>query len=112
MRRACPTGGRGAPRVLANSKSSVRNRLLLALALTWAVLGTACSKRPEEDAPPLPVSPAPAAESLAVARGRDAFVGSASCAECHQSQSALYLSSHHARALVKPEGELKKTRFD
>jgi Tfp pilus assembly protein PilF len=45
------------------------------------------------------------------ARGREEFVGAAACTSCHQSQSAAYVGSHHARALVTP-GTLAKARFD
>ncbi|MFT3927020.1 MAG: tetratricopeptide repeat protein [Myxococcales bacterium] len=45
-------------------------------------------------------------------RGREEFVGSQVCASCHRAQAEAYLSSHHAKALVKPSAELAKARFD
>lgn len=77
-----------------------------------AVLGAACSKRAKEEEPPLAATPAPTPASSVPARGRDAFVGSATCAPCHQAQSDAYVGSHHAKALVTPSQELAKERFD
>jgi tetratricopeptide (TPR) repeat protein len=46
------------------------------------------------------------------ARGRDQFVGSAACVECHKTQSEAYLPSHHAKALVSTKAEAEKAHFD
>jgi tetratricopeptide (TPR) repeat protein len=58
-------------------------------------------------APPNPLVPANRARP-----GREAFVGSAVCAPCHQTESDAYLGSHHAKALVTPSSEMAKARFD
>src|SRR4051794_3718372 len=44
--------------------------------------------------------------------GREAFVGSAVCAPCHEAENNAYLGSHHAKALVTPSPEMAKARFD
>jgi predicted CXXCH cytochrome family protein len=99
----------------------VRNRLILVLvgALVVAVVlalylgrtGDAPTSSPARAADSSQLLP-PAASNRAVARGREAFVGSAVCAPCHQAQSDAYLGSHHAQALVTPSAELAKARFD
>lgn len=53
-----------------------------------------------------PVSP-----SAVRPRARDQFVGSAVCAACHRAQSEAYATSHHARALTRPDTEIAKLRF-
>ena len=66
---------------------------------------TVSSLRNSAVAAPSPTAPGPL-------RTREGFVGSATCAPCHQAESEAYLGSHHARALMAPSPELAKTRFD
>jgi len=95
----------------------VRNWLILVGALVVAVFVAVLSRRSAEAPTPtivasasaVPVAPTP---RPAPARSRQEFVGSAACASCHQAQSDAYLGSHHAKALLKPDADLAKTRFD
>ncbi len=41
-------------------------------------------------------------------RGREQFVGSATCAECHRAESEAYSHSHHAKALTATNAETFK----
>lgn len=66
----------------------------------------------ESPAPSAEPAPAPAPPNRVPARGRDAFVGSATCAPCHRAQSEAYFASHHANALTTPTPELVAARFD
>jgi len=50
--------------------------------------------------------------SLVPALGREQLVGSAVCGDCHRAQSDAYRGSHHAKALLEPDPELAKGRFD
>lgn len=70
--------------------------------------GTAPVEPSEREASPRPSSKA----SPAAARGREGFVGSESCRECHRAQSDAYFDSHHAKALVAPGAQLAGTHFD
>src|SRR5262245_56241335 len=45
-------------------------------------------------------------------RAREAFVGSATCASCHQAQGELYVGSHHAKALVTSSSRQADARFE
>ncbi|HEX2673311.1 MAG TPA: tetratricopeptide repeat protein [Polyangiaceae bacterium] len=98
-----------------------RNWLIVVGALVVAVLVFVVTRRDAEvPAPPSAVtsaSPPPSPRSAvpansAAGRERDAFVGSAVCAPCHQAQSEAYLGSHHAKALIAPSPELAQARFD
>lgn len=77
---------------------------MVAVALAALV---ALSNRPEEDATLAPATSSTPARVTKTAppRGRETFVGSAACADCHRAQSDAYRSSHHARALVAPGAE-------
>jgi len=57
----------------------------------------------------LAVSPVPGPRVRS--RAREAFVGSAACTPCHKSQSDAYLGSHHQKALVPPQPEVR-AHFD
>jgi Tfp pilus assembly protein PilF len=63
-------------------------------------------------APPLPTPVLSGQASNALSRGRDAFVGSASCVPCHREQSKAYVGSHHEKALVVPSPSVVEARFD
>ncbi|HKO49226.1 MAG TPA: tetratricopeptide repeat protein [Polyangiaceae bacterium] len=100
----------------------MRNRLILIGALLLAallafIIGRAGDAPPSNSArganssPPQPL-PAPVASPRALVRGREEFVGSAACADCHRAQSDAYRGSHHAQALVSPSPEQAKARFD
>lgn len=95
----------------------MRHWLLLigatAVAVLAALLSGRASVAPSSGAPPVSVPPSSSSGApRSPARGRDAFVGSAACAPCHQAQSDAYLGSHHAKALVAPGPGLAKSRFD
>lgn len=93
--------------------------MIIVGALVIAVL-VAVAIRHAPDAPPARVHTSSAAQAApsalpateAPARDREAFVGSAACAACHQAQSDDYRGSHHDKALVAPSPELAKARFD
>jgi predicted CXXCH cytochrome family protein len=61
---------------------------------------------------PASIHPSPTPPSRPVARGREAFVGSAACAVCHRAQGDAYFGSHHAKALVAPDSVMIGARFD
>jgi Tfp pilus assembly protein PilF len=93
----------------------VRNWLLLAGAVMVAAL-MVLSRRADEAASAGAAvgSSAPSAvpaRPRSVPRGREQFVGSAACVECHRAQCDAYGASHHARALVSPSPEVG-ARFD
>jgi len=102
----------------------VQNRLLLVLPVALAALGAIFFQRTEGESTSSPIEPKTAksafpvstartdSNATAVARGRDAFVGSTACVPCHQAESALYAGSHHAHALAKPTRDMAKNRFD
>ena len=103
----------------------LRNRLIFlgALAVALVLILTARFRRAGNAAPasssaisgpaaPLASATGTQAVPRAARRGREEFVGSASCAPCHQAQSTAYLGSHHEKALVTPSADLAKTRFD
>ncbi len=98
----------------------MRNWLILAGAVVVAILlalatGHVASTTPggvaPSSAPSAVLAPLPSANPVQ-ARNREAFVGSAACAPCHQAQSEAFLASHHEKALVAPGPELVKARFD
>ena len=112
-------GGSGARLSSYGKPSELRNWLIVAAAAVGAVLVAVVgenvakvpgSNRTESSAPSPPTSSSVPSPSRA--RGREAFVGSAACAECHRAQSDAYVGSHHAKALVTPGPELARTRFD
>lgn len=97
----------------------MKNGLLLAIAVVLAALGAVFFGRSGQHSPPSsttgatarPSSSAVPTTTTSTLRQRDAFVGSAVCATCHQAQSDLHAGSHHARALTVPSAELAQSRF-
>ena len=73
----------------------MKSWLILATALALVI---ACSKGADD----VPAAAREAGPARADLRGRDQFVGSATCAECHRAESDAYGGSHHAQALAKP----------
>jgi predicted CXXCH cytochrome family protein len=94
----------------------VRNWLILAGAVLVAAVLAWVGGRVDDVPTSAPAGERVVAPTLASdqvqARGREAFVGSAACADCHRQQSEAYLGSHHAKALRKPSPEMAKARFD
>jgi len=111
-------GQRSPPSTSDTKLRAVRNWFLLVGAVIVAVLIALYSGRsghaPTASSAMATTSAAPPARlpPPAPARARDAFVGSAVCVPCHQTQSAAFSGSHHAKALVTPSTELAKSHFD
>lgn len=78
----------------------MKNWLLLAGAVVFAALLAIANRDQPHVVPPAQTSSVPARRP--VLRGREHFVGSAVCAECHRAQSDAYAGSHHAKALATP----------
>ncbi len=77
------------------------------IALTvWYVLYEAMVDRP------VPISPSSTQTAASRPALRDAFAGSASCAECHEERYEEWATSHHARAQRGAQPELDREAFE
>jgi Tfp pilus assembly protein PilF len=103
-----PLAAGAAPVPLIVNEPRVRNWLVLAIALLAAAIFAVVERAADDVAPSslgavsASARPGVTGAKRLAARGREAFVGSAVCVECHRAQGDAYLDSHHAKALVTP----------